>query len=62
MCVEGGCVYDTLMESDVVESSGRVEGGTGSGRTRKKPKDLSACEVRSVGVGLLSLTRKIKTR
>ncbi len=48
-------VYDTLMESDVVGPSGRTEGDTRTGRTRKKlePKDLSVCEtvrVRSEGV------------
>jgi hypothetical protein len=32
------------MESDAVDPSGRSEGGPGPGRTRKKPKDLSACE------------------
>jgi len=42
--VEGGGVYTTLMESDVVESNGHSEGVTGSGRTHKTPKDLSSCE------------------
>ena len=46
-------MYDTLMESDVVESSGRVEGGTGSGRTRKKSKDLSTCESEELGRGVV---------
>ena len=34
-----------------VETSGRVEGGTRSGRTRKKPKDLSACDREERGRG-----------
>ena len=32
-------------------NSGRAEGGTRSGRTRKKPKDLSACESEEGGRG-----------
>ena len=38
---EGGGVYDTLMESDTVEPSGRTEGVTRPGRTvrtRRKTK------------------------
>jgi hypothetical protein len=37
-------VYVTPMESDTVETSGRTEGDTRPGRTRKKPKDLSVCD------------------
>jgi hypothetical protein len=44
-------VYVTLMESDVVETSVRTEGDTGPGRTREKPKDLSACESGECGRG-----------
>ncbi len=35
----------------VVEPSGRTEGDTRTGRTRKKPKDLSACESEERGSG-----------
>jgi hypothetical protein len=44
-------VYDTLMESDVVDPSGRAEGVTGSGRKSQKPKDLSVCESEERGCG-----------
>jgi hypothetical protein len=44
-------VNDTLMESDAVESSGRTEGDTRSGRPCKKPKDLSPCESEESGYG-----------
>ena len=44
-------MYDTLMESDAVEPSGRTEGDTRSGRTCKKPKDLSPCESEDRGYG-----------
>jgi hypothetical protein len=47
-------VYTTLMESDVVESDGHSEGVTGSGRTHKKPKDLSS-------QGLVGLGRNQRT-
>ena len=40
-CGEGGGVYTTQMESDTVDPSGRAGGGTRSGQTRKKSKDLS---------------------
>jgi hypothetical protein len=42
-------VYATLMGSDAVEPSGRAEGGTRPGRTRKKPKDLSAYDRKECG-------------
>ena len=38
---EGGGVYSTLIQSDTVDPSGRGGGGTRSGQTRKKSKDLS---------------------
>jgi hypothetical protein len=45
------CVYGTLMESDSVEPSGRTEGDTRPGRTRRKPKNLSVCESEERGRG-----------
>jgi hypothetical protein len=39
------------MKSDPVESSGRGEGVTRTGRTCKKPKDLSVCESEEGGRG-----------
>ena len=45
------CVYATLMESGSVESSGRTEGDTRPGRTRRKPKKLSVCESEERGRG-----------
>jgi hypothetical protein len=44
-------MYATLMESGVIEPSGRAERGTRPGRTRRKPKDLSACESEECGYG-----------
>ena len=45
-------MYATLMESGVIEPSGRAERGTlRPGRTRRKPKDLSACESEERGYG-----------
>ncbi len=44
-------MYATLMESGVIEPSGRTERGTRPGRTCRKPKDLSACESAERGYG-----------
>ena len=60
MCGEFGGGYTTLMESDVVEPSGRGEGGTRPGRTHQKPIALSACESEERGCGRVGVDMLMK--